>query len=122
MQPNPKSSNLSGIIAILGLVALAAGLVVMLLLPEMSISAWGIMGVGMALLVIALVINFRQVSRAITGRRGRFGLGTGIMASIFIGITILVNAISIGNYHRFDTSSLSQFTLTPQTIEVLEEP
>ncbi len=121
MQVEPKPSNLGGLIALLGLIALVIGLVVMLLLPEISISAWGVMGVGIALLAIALVISFRQVSRAITGRRGRFGLGTSIMASIFIGITILVNAISIGQYHRFDTSSLSQFTLTPQTINVLEE-
>ena len=120
MQTNPKPSNLGGPIAILGLVALAAGLVIMLLLPEIGIGAWGVLAVGIALLAIAFVIDFRRVSRAITGRRGRFGLGAGVMASIFIGITIFVNAISIGNYHRFDTSSLAQFTLTPQTINVLE--
>jgi ABC-type uncharacterized transport system involved in gliding motility auxiliary subunit len=93
----------------------------MLLLPEMRLGAWGVLVVGIALLAIAFALDFRRVRRAITGRRGRFGLGTSIMASIFIGITILVNAISIGQYHRFDTSSLSQFTLTPQTINVLEE-
>lgn len=121
MQADPKSSNLGGLIAVLGLIALAAGLVIMLLLPEMRLGAWGVLVVGIALLAIAFALDFRRVRRAITGRRGRFGLGTSIMASIFIGITILVNAISIGNYQRFDTSSLSQFTLTPQTIKVLEE-
>lgn len=121
MQADPKSSNLGGLIAVLGLVALAAGLVIMLLLPEIRTGAWGVLAVGIALLAIAFVLDFRRVRRAITGRHGRFGLGTSIIASIFIGITILVNAISIGNYHRFDTSSLSQFTLTPQTINVLEE-
>ncbi len=121
MQSEPKSGNFGGLLALLGLIALAVGLVIMLLLPEMKLSAWGILAVGVALLAIAFVIDFRRVRGAMTGRRGRFGLGTGIMASVFIGITILVNAISIGQYHRFDTSSLSQFTLTPQTINVLEE-
>jgi ABC-type uncharacterized transport system involved in gliding motility auxiliary subunit len=121
MQAEPKSDNLGGLIALLGLVVLVAGLVVMLLLPEIEAAAWGILAVGVALLAIAFVINFRRVRSAVAGRRGRFGLGTGIMASVFIGITILVNAISIGQYHRFDTSSLSQFTLTPQTVDVLEE-
>lgn len=121
MQTNPKSSGLGGLIALLGLAALLVGLVIMLLLPEMRLGAWGVLAVGIALLAIAFVIDFRRVRSAITGRRGRFGLGTSIMASIFIGITILVNAISIGQYHRFDTSSLSQFTLTPQTVNVLEE-
>ena len=43
------------------------------------------------------------------------------MTSIFIGIIILINAISIGNSHRFDLTGLSQFSLTPQTQEVLNE-
>jgi hypothetical protein len=121
MQADPKSSDLGGLIAVLGLVALATGLVVMLVLPEMRTGAWGVMAVGLVLLAIAFALNFRGVSRTLTGRRGRFGLGTSIMASIFIGIIILINAISIGNYYRFDTSSLSKFTLTPQTIDVLED-
>ena len=120
MQADPKSGNLGGLIAILGLVALATGLVIMLVLPEMRTGAWGVMAVGLVLLAIALVLDFQRVRRTISGRRGRLGLGTSIMASIFIGIIILVNAISIGKYYRFDTSSLSQFTLTPQTIDVLE--
>jgi ABC-type uncharacterized transport system involved in gliding motility auxiliary subunit len=121
MQAEPKSDNLGGLVALLGLVVLVVGLVIMLLLPEIKVAAWGILAVGVALLAIAFAINFRRVRSAVAGRRGRFGLGTGIMASVFIGIAILVNAISIGQYHRFDTSSLSQFTLTPQTVDVLEE-
>lgn len=115
-----KSANLSGPLAVLGLLALAAGFVIMLLLPDMRLGAWGLLAVGAALLAVAFVIDYRRVSQAITARRGRFGLGTGLMASIFIGITLLINAISIGQYHRFDTSSLAQFTLTPQTVDVLE--
>ena len=121
MRTNSKSPGVSGTIAILGLVALAAGLVIMLLVVELRLAAWGLLAAGVALLGIAFILDYRQVTQAVGGRRGRFGMGTSIMASIFIGITILVNAISIGQYHRFDTSSLSQFTLTPQTVAVLEE-
>lgn len=120
MQNSSKSGGFGGIIALLGLVALLAGLIIMLLVPEMKLGAWGVLALGIVLLVIAFVVNFRRVKGAVTGRRGRFGLGTGIMAAILIGIIILVNAISIGQYKRFDTSSLSQFTLTSQTIDVLE--
>jgi ABC-type uncharacterized transport system involved in gliding motility auxiliary subunit len=100
--------------------ALATGLVVLLFLPEMKAGAWGVTAVGVALLATAVALDFRRLKGSVTGRRGRIGLGTGIMASLFAAITILVNAISIANYHRFDTSRLSQFTLTPQTIDVLE--
>jgi len=120
MQADPSSRNLGGLFAMLGLITLIIGLGIMLFLPEMKPGIWGVLAVGMALLVIAFVLHFQRVRRTISGRRGRFGLGTSIMASIFIGIIILINAISIGKYYRFDTSSLSQFTLTPQTIDVLE--
>jgi ABC-type uncharacterized transport system involved in gliding motility auxiliary subunit len=43
------------------------------------------------------------------------------MASIFIGIILFVNAISIGNHHRFDITGVAQFTLTSQTKDVLSE-
>jgi len=121
MQTRPKSYNIGSIIAVVGLLVLVLGLILMLVLPEISYGIWVILGLGVALLAIALVLEFRRVRKAVTGRRGRFGLGTTVMAVIFIGITIFVNAISIGNYHRFDTSSLSQFTLTPQTIEVIKD-
>ena len=43
------------------------------------------------------------------------------MVSIFIGITLLVNTISIGSYHRFDFTGVAQFTLTPQTKNFLSK-
>jgi len=41
------------------------------------------------------------------------------MVSTFIGIVLLVNAISINSFHTFDFTGLSQFTLTSQTKDVL---
>jgi len=119
MQTNPRGYRFSGLAAVLGLVALLIGFIVMLLLPSIRYTAWGILVLGILLLATAFIIDFRQVSRALTGRRGRFGVSTTVMASIFIGIILLVNAISIGNYHRFDVTGVAQFTLTPQTKEVL---
>ncbi len=119
MQTTPKVNHLSGLMAVLGLLALLVGLIVMILLPGIRYAAWLILVLGVLLLAIAFIIDFRQVSSALTGRRGRFSTGTTVMASIFIGITLLVNAISIGNYHRFDLTGVAQFTLTSQTKDVL---
>jgi len=121
MQNNPRGYRFSGLIAILGLSALLIGLIVMLLLPGIRYAAWLILALGILLLATAFIIDFRRVGRALTGRRGRFSVSTTVMASTFIGIILLVNAISIGNYHRFDVTSLAQFTLTPQTKEVLSK-
>jgi len=121
MQTNPRGYRFSGLIAVLGLVALLIGFIVMLLLPSIRLTAWGILALGILLLATAFFIDFRRVSRALTGRRGRFGVSATVMASIFIGIILLANAISIGNYHRFDVTGVSQFTLASQTKEVLSQ-
>jgi len=113
--------RLSGLIAVLGLLALLVGLVVMLLLPSIRLAASGILLLGIILLSIAFIMDFRRVGHALTGRRGRFSTGTTVMASTFIGIILLVNAISIGNYQRFDFTGVAQFTLTSKTKEVLSE-
>ena len=121
MQTNPKVDRSIGLIAALGLLALLVGFIVMLVLPGIRYAAWGILALGVLLLATAFIIDYRRVTSAITGKRGRFSAGTTIMASIFIGIIILVNAISVGNYHRFDITGVAQFTLTSQTKEVLSE-
>ncbi len=121
MQTNPKVYRSSGLLAVLGLLALLVGFIVMLVLPGIQYAAWGILALGVILLAIAFIIDFRRVSSALTGRRGRLGVGTTVMVSVFIGIFILVNAISIGNYHRFYLVGVAQFTLTSQTKKVLSE-
>jgi len=121
MQQPPQENKLAGYIAILGLVTIFIGLVVLVLLSTIRIAAWMILALGLALLIIAFVLDFRKVSKAIAGKRGRFSTGTTVMVSIFVGITLLVNAISIGSFHRFDLTGVSQFTLTSQTKDVLEQ-
>jgi len=111
----------TGLIAVLGLLTLLVGFIVIILLPDIRYAAWVILALGVALLAIAFIIDFRRVGSAITGKRGRFSTGTMVMVSVFIGITLLVNAISIGNYQRFDITGLAQFTLTSQTQDVLNE-
>ncbi len=121
MQTTPKVYSYSGLIAVLGLLALLIGLIVMIVLPSIRYAAWLILLLGILLLATAFIIDYRRVGRALIGRRGRFGTGATVMVSIFIGITLLVNAISIGNYHRFDFTGVAQFTLTSQTKEFLSE-
>ncbi|GEM_PF-365732 len=112
-------NSLSGLLSLLGLLTLLTGLIVMVVLPAIRIAAWAILALGILLMAAALVIDFRRVSSAVTGKRGKFSTGTTVMTSIFIGITLLSNAISIGAYHRFDATGLTKFTLTSQTKDVL---
>ena len=109
----------TGILALLGLATLFVGWILTLVLPGIRYVAWGVLTLGAILVLVAFVIDYRRVGGALASRRGRFSTGTTLMVSVFIGIILLVNAISIGNFHRFDVTGLSQYTLTSQTRDVL---
>ncbi|MEE8353679.1 MAG: GldG family protein [Dehalococcoidales bacterium] len=108
-------------IAIGGVAVLFVGWIITLVIPELRFVAWSLLAVGVILILVAVTLDYRRVGRALVSRRGRFGTGTTLMVSVFAGIILLVNAISIGNYHRFDTTGLSQYTVTSQTKEALGE-
>jgi ABC-type uncharacterized transport system involved in gliding motility auxiliary subunit len=107
------------IFAILGLVSMVVGFIISLVLPEIKVIAYVLIGFGLILVGAAAVIDFRRVKGAVSSKRGKFGTGTSVMVIVFVGIIIFVNAISVGVYHQFDLSALSQFTLSPQTKDVL---
>jgi ABC-type uncharacterized transport system involved in gliding motility auxiliary subunit len=106
-------------VALLGLASLVVGWVLMFVLPGVRAFAWAIMALGTALVAAAALVDFRRIRGALASRRGRLGIGATVMASLFAGIVVLVNAISVGHYHRFDLTGLAQFTLTSQTRDVL---
>ena len=111
----------ASILAIMGVVSLFVGWLLTLILPAIRYISWGILGLGIVLLAIAFVFDYRKVGKALVSRQGKFGVGTTLMISIFVGIVLFINAISIDNFHRFDFTGLSQFTLTSQTKDVLQD-
>ena len=110
----------TGVIALLGLACLFVGWILTLVLPGIRLIAWGVLALGAISVLVAFVIDYRRVGGALVSRRGRFSTGTTLMVSVFVGIILLANAISIGNFHRFDVTGLSEYTLTSQTKGVLE--
>jgi hypothetical protein len=111
----------TGLIAILGLASLFIGWILTVILPQLGAVSWGIIAAGAALIIVALILDYRRVGKAITSRQGRFGIGATVMVSVFIGIILLANAISYSNNARIDVTGLSQYTLTSQTKNVLAE-
>ena len=107
------------VFAIVGLFSMIVGLILSLILPEIKLVAYGLVALGVILVASAAIIDFRRVKSAVTSRRGKFGASTTIMVSVFAGIIIFVNAISVGVNHQFDFTALAQFSLTSQTKDVL---
>ncbi len=109
----------TAIFALLGLASLLAGFIFRLVMPGLRYYAWGILAIGVALLAVGVILDFRRVRGALGSKRGKFGIGTTVKISLFAGIILLANAVSAGTFYRFDFTGLAQFTLTSQTKEVL---
>lgn len=107
------------IFAVIGVLAMIIGLVLLLVLPGLGLIALGIIALGLILVASAGIIEFRRVRSAIASKHGKFNTSTVILVSIFTSIVLLVNAISVSEYHRFDFTGLAKFTLTSQTKDVL---
>jgi ABC-type uncharacterized transport system involved in gliding motility auxiliary subunit len=111
----------TSVLAIVGLVTLAVAWIIGFVMPQIRVMTYIIVGLGAALVAAAVVLDFRRVSGAIASRRGLFGFGAGAAMALVLGIVLMANAISVRVNYRFDFTGLSQFTLTTQTKEVLEE-
>jgi gliding motility-associatede transport system auxiliary component len=109
------------VFAIMGLVAMLVGLILLLTLPGLGLVALGVIALGIIFVVSAGVIEFRRVRSALISKRGKFSTSAVILISIFTSIVLLLNAISVAKYYRFDFTGLSKFTLTSQTKDVLTE-
>ncbi|HEY94708.1 MAG TPA: hypothetical protein G4O15_07190 [Dehalococcoidia bacterium] len=121
MRTTPPIYKYAGTIAGFGLAALLIGFILLLAVESLRLASWIILALGVLLLITAAIIDFRAVKGAVTGRRGRFSTGNTVMVFVFIGIIVLVNAISFQYNKRYDITELAQFTLTSQTKDMLAE-
>ena len=121
MRTTPPIYKYAGTIAGFGLASLLIGFILLLAVESLRLASWMILALGVLLLITAAIIDFRSVKGAVTGRRGRFSTGNTVMVFVFIGIIVLVNAISFQYNKRYDITELAQFTLTSQTKDVLAE-
>ena len=108
-------------LALLGVAAIFAGMVLNFVMPGIRYYAWVILALGAALVAVAFIFDFRRVRQTITSHQGKFRVGTTVAVSLFFGIIFFFNAISVGYFHRFDFTGLAQFTLTSQTKKALKQ-
>lgn len=110
------------------------GLIGIILLLFAGVAAWLTRGrtefdlayiaVNGILGLIALVAYFRtgfgQLREALGQRSTKFGVSTVFGSLVFLAIIVVINVISARNHHRFDLTEQGIFSLSPQSIQVLE--
>jgi len=112
--------GLAVLLAVLGGLAVVGGGGLLLWTPELRGFALATVAVGGALLALALLASLAGVRAALTGRRGRYALNTLALAGLATAILVLVNLIAYQRPLRWDLTASRQFTLSRQTVQVLE--
>jgi hypothetical protein len=126
MRDNLASIRVMLLIA--GTGALLIGAIVWLFIRDLAGPGIIVLGIGAALLLIDAIISWRDVGRAVFGRRGRYGANTVILIIAFIAIAALLNYLVFWlsdrpdpmGWLRVDTTATKQFVLSDQAIAILE--
>ena len=105
---------------LLGILSVIVSLVLLVLVPNSRIFSYILLGLGLSLLVMALVVSRRRLAESVTGRQGRYGANTILMILAFLSIVAILNFVAFDNPARLDVTSTRQFTLAPRTVEILQ--
>ena len=80
---------------------------------------WGLLVVGVALVLASLVVHVGSLRGVMKTRSARYGLNTAVMVLLLLGIIGLVEAVSYRHNWRTDLTQNKRFSLAPQTIDLL---
>lgn len=109
------------ILALFGVLSFFAAWMLSVILMGAQTISLAVLVFGTVLLAAAGIMDFHRFRTALVSRQGRLGMGTAVRVSLFLGIVLLVNAIAQSVSLRVDLTGSSQFTLSPQTREALQE-
>tara|TARA_Y100001960_G_scaffold141186_2_gene149383 strand:- start:257 stop:1924 length:1668 start_codon:yes stop_codon:yes gene_type:complete len=116
-----SSSFWSLISGVSGVFAVILGGAINLAFEELSdLSLWVLLG-GIILIFLSLILSPRAIAIFLLGRKGRYGTNVALMTAAFFIILLIINYITYSSPNRIDVTATRVFTLSPQTIKVLED-
>ncbi len=111
--------GLGVVLTAIGAAAVLFGVVLTMFIPELRGAGYLVIIIGGVLFLGTLLISFQAVWESLTGRRGRYGTNTFVMIVTFIALATLVFIVVERNAVRWDTTATQEFSLAPQTLEIL---
>ena len=110
----------SFVLAVVGVVALIAGGAMYFTVEEIREFSVTVIVIGLVLVFLALVLSPRAIAIFLVGRQGRYGSNIIVLTIAFFIIVLLVNFLLYRNPTRVDVTATRVFTLSEQTVQVLE--
>jgi ABC-type uncharacterized transport system involved in gliding motility auxiliary subunit len=108
-------------LGIAGVAFLVLALLLWLLTRELDLRVEALLGSGAVLLTLSAVGRPEMFRAALTGRTARYGSNVGVAIVAFLGILVLVNFLSDRHHRRMDLTETGEYTLSPQTIQILSD-
>ena len=105
---------------VLGIVSLFIAALVGFFMPQLSGSITGLLILALILILFFIIGARVEIINFLLSTRGRYGINTAIMILVFVAILVLANYLGITKHRRFDVTASSQFTLAPQTVNVIK--
>jgi ABC-type uncharacterized transport system involved in gliding motility auxiliary subunit len=105
----------------IGLVALVLALTIWSLTRELDLRVEALVGVGVVLVLLSVVGRPEMFRAGLTGRTARYGSNAGVVVVAFLGILVLANFLANRHHHRMDLTETGEYTLSPQTIQILSD-
>ena len=75
---------------------------------------------GLALVLLYVLGQWREIAAWFQGRNARYGAMTGLSVLVVLGILIAVNYLSVRQNKRWDLTANQQYSLSEQTINLLQ--
>ncbi|MFL2627802.1 MAG: GldG family protein [Dehalococcoidia bacterium] len=118
--PSNRKGVISFLISLTGLLALFIGLIFYAFLPETQNTAITTIVLGILLILIGMLISYKEVLGFIIQKKGRYSINSSIMVMAFILIGVLIYVLAARNSIRIDTTATRQYSLANQTTEILQ--
>ncbi len=110
-----------GALATVGAFASAVGLAVSALLPELRDLGLGILAGGGAALLVLVITGLLRPHHRVARRTQRYELVSAVSVLALVGIVALFNYVIVSGEVVTDLTASRQYTLAPQTLEILTE-
>ena len=104
----------------IGLAVLMVELFLYLTRAKWEMLNWILLGIGAALLISSIIINFPTLREKVVTRSARYGLNMALMIIIVLGIVVFADIFTSKHNKRFDLTEEKRYTLSPQTQKVLK--
>ncbi|MFB0535159.1 MAG: GldG family protein [Anaerolineae bacterium] len=120
MQVQAQLRKFSNYIILAGILSLLAGVTLYAISRQFDTNVEALLAMGLALVGLFILAKPEEIKRAIIGRTVRYGSNAGLMIVTFLGIIILVNFMADRHHQRLDWTEAKEYSLSPQTLNVLE--